>query len=94
MGVSTEIEAGTRKLTVLVDPVPGVTLDAVVVNALPPDLGVSVTVTFAAQIVPLGNPEPVTEAVVTPACAVVGVVAEPSFTLASFTAKPLASVAV
>jgi len=79
---------------VLVDPVPGATLDAVVVMAVPPDLGVKVTVTFAGQIVPLGNPEPVTEAVVTPACAVVGVVVEPSFTLASFIAKPLASVAV
>ena len=94
MGVATEIEAGTKKLTVLVDPVPGVTLDAVVVVAVPPAFGVSVTVTFAAQIVPLGNPEPVTEAVVTPACAVVGVVAELSLTLASFIAKPLASVAV
>ena len=78
----------------LVDPVPGVTLDAVVVMAVPPALGVKVTVTFAAQMVPLGNPEPVTEAVVTPACAVVGVVAEPSLTLASFIEKPLASVAV
>ena len=94
MGVDTEIEAGTRKAIVLVPLVPAVTLVAVVVTPVPPLLGVSVTVTFAAQIVPAGNPEPVTDAVVIPACAVDGVAEEPRVTLASSTVNPPASVAV
>jgi len=60
---------------------------AVVVTAVPPLLGVSVTVTLAGEIVPLGNPDPVTDTVVSPGSADVGV-AEPSTTLASFTVKP------
>src|SRR5258708_40302112 len=70
---------------------PGVTVVAVVVPPAPLPFGVSVTVTLAGKIVPLGNPEPVTDTVVTPACPVVGLVAEPSATLASFTVKPLAT---
>jgi hypothetical protein len=80
VGVDTEIDAGTRKAIVFVVPVPGVTPVAVVVTAVPP-LGVSVTVTLAGEIVPLGNPEPVTDTVVSPACPDVGLVAALSFTL-------------
>jgi hypothetical protein len=78
----TEIEAGIKKATVSVVPVPGVTLLAVVVTGVPPLLGVSVTVTLAGEIVPLGNPEPVTETLVSPACPEVGLVAAFSVTLA------------
>src|SRR5258708_31666859 len=71
--------------------VPGVTLGAGLVTAVPPLFGVSVTVTPAGKIAPLGNPEPVTVTVVTPATPVVGLVELPRATLASFTVKALAS---
>jgi hypothetical protein len=57
-----------------------VTADAVVITALPL-AGVSVTVTFAGGIVPLGNPVPVTETVVTPDVPVVGLVEADNVTL-------------
>jgi len=88
VGVDTETEEGTTKVMVAVEPVPGVTVAAVVVTAVPPLLGVRVTVTLAGEIDPLGNPEPVTDTVVRPGSADVGLVAEPSTKLASFTVKP------
>ena len=78
----TEIEVGIRNAIVSLVPVPGVTPLAVVVTGVPPLFGVSVTVTLAGEIVPLGNPEPVTETVVSPACPEVGMVAAFSVTLA------------
>jgi hypothetical protein len=65
-GAPTEMEAGIKKLirrvlatTVAID-------EAGVVVAFPPADGVRDTVTFAGEIVPSGNPDPVTVTLVTP----------------------------
>jgi hypothetical protein len=59
-----------------------VTLVAVVVVAAPPPEGVSVTVTLAGGIVPLGNPDPVTDSTEIPAWPVAGAAAAASVTWA------------
>ena len=69
-----------RKPTIFVEPTTVPTLDAVVVTALPA-LGVNVTVTAEAEIVPLGNPEPVTDTLVTPGCPDEGLAEALSLTL-------------
>jgi hypothetical protein len=69
-----------RKPTILVEPITVPTLDAVVVTGLPLE-GVSVTVTAAGEMVPLGKPEPVTETLVTPGCPEAGLADALSLTL-------------
>jgi hypothetical protein len=63
------------KLTRRDVPVTVATVLAVVVTAGPPDGGVSATVTAAGEIVPVGNPDPMTVTTWTPGCAADGATA-------------------
>jgi hypothetical protein len=66
------MEAGIVKVTRRVVPKIVVTADGVAVVAVPPLCGVSVTVTLAGLIVPLGYPEPVTMMTLLPGAPLVG----------------------
>jgi hypothetical protein len=68
------MDDGTRKETSLIVPAIVATFVAVVVTAVPPPGGVNVIVTFAGEIVPVGNPLPRRVILVTPACPVEGVI--------------------
>jgi hypothetical protein len=75
VAAETVMEVGTLKVTASVAPDSTVTFVAVVVPDGPPPevVGLSVTVTLAGGIVPLGKPCPTTVTLVTPGSAALGV---------------------
>jgi len=75
VGLVTEIAAGIVKMIRRVEPTTVVTAVACVTTALPPAVGVRLTVVFAGWIVPSGNPEPVRIMLETPGWPLAGAVA-------------------
>jgi hypothetical protein len=88
VGTTTTTDAGTVNVTRRVVPATVVTAVAWVATAAPPVAGVSVTVTFAAAIVPTGKFDPVTLTLVTPGSAALGEVLGKSVTAIGLWVRP------